>query len=72
MMNIGIRPTVGGTKKVIEVNIFDFDKSIYGQNIRVYVQYFLRDEIKFDGLEALKEQLASDKTNALKLLKKTN
>jgi len=69
MMNIGIRPTFGGTKKVIEVNIFDFDKSIYGQNIRIYLKYFLREEVKFNGLEALKEQLATDKTNALKLLK---
>src|SRR6185295_16094182 len=68
MMNIGIRPTVGGTKKVIEVNIFDFDKSIYERTIRIYVRYFLRNEIKFEDLEALKEQLFSDKTNALKLL----
>lgn len=70
MMNIGFRPTVGGTKKVIEVNIFDFDKSIYSQNIRVYVQYFLRDEIKFNGLETLKKQLAIDKMNALQILNK--
>ena len=70
MMNIGVRPTVGGTKKVIEVNIFDFDESVYDQHIRVYVQHFLRDEIKFNDLEALKEQLTTDKTNALKLLKK--
>src|SRR5450755_3747921 len=69
MMNIGVRPTVGGTKKVIEVNIFDFDKSIYDQTIRIYVSYFLRNEIKFNGLEALKEQLLADKTTALKLLK---
>ena len=68
MMNIGLRPTVGGTKKVIEVNIFDFDTSIYERTIRIYVRYFLRNEIKFKDLEALKEQLFSDKTNALKLL----
>lgn len=68
MMNIGFRPTVGGIKKIIEVNIFDFDQLIYNQSIRVYVKYFLRDEIKFDGLEALKKQLAIDKINALKLL----
>lgn len=68
MMNIGFRPTVGGIKKIIEVNIFDFDQLIYNQGIRVYVKYFLRDEIKFDGLEALKKQLAIDKINALKLL----
>jgi riboflavin kinase/FMN adenylyltransferase len=69
MMNIGMRPTVGGTKKVIEVNIFDFDASIYDRNIRVYLRYFLRTEKKFNGLEALKEQLLDDKTTALKLLK---
>ncbi len=70
MMNIGVRPTVGGTKKVIEVNIFDFDKSIYNQTIRVYINYFLRDEIKFNGLDALKEQLSIDKINSLQLLNK--
>ncbi len=70
MMNIGIRPTVGGTGRIIEVNIFDFDKSIYNRTIKVYVQHFLRKEIKFNGLEALKEQLALDKVNALRLLNK--
>jgi riboflavin kinase / FMN adenylyltransferase len=68
MMNIGVRPTVEGSKRAIEVNIFDFDTSIYGQTIRIYVHYFLRYEIKFNGLEALKEQLHADKINALKLL----
>ncbi|MEP6950993.1 MAG: riboflavin biosynthesis protein RibF, partial [Ginsengibacter sp.] len=68
MMNVGVRPTVEGTKKVIEVNIFDFDTSIYGRTIRIYVRYFLRYEIKFNSLEALKEQLHADKINALNLL----
>ena len=71
MMNIGIRPTMGGTKRVIEVNIFNFDKDIYGQNIRVYLKYFLRKELKFNRLEALKEQLAIDKINANKVFKKS-
>ncbi len=70
MMNIGVRPTIGGTKRVIEVNIFDFDKNIYGQNIRIYLKYFLRKELKFNGLDALKEQLAEDKINAMQLLTK--
>jgi riboflavin kinase / FMN adenylyltransferase len=70
MMSIGFRPTVGGTKWVIEVNIFDFDKSIYGNSIRVYVKYFLREEINFDSLEALKEQMALDKKESMFLLKK--
>ena len=68
MMNIGVRPTVGGTKKVIEVNIFDFNESIYDQTIRVYIHFYLRSEVKFNGLDALKEQLHADKTSALKLL----
>jgi riboflavin kinase/FMN adenylyltransferase len=68
MMNIGIRPTIGGRKKVIEVNIFDFEKVIYDETLRIYVRYFLRKEVKFNSLEALKEQLGDDKINALKLL----
>jgi len=68
MMNIGIRPTVDGTKRVIEVNIFDFNQDLYGKTLRVYVKSYLRGEIKFSGLEALKEQLAIDKISALKVL----
>ncbi len=67
MMNIGLRPTVDGTKRVIEVNIFDFDEDIYGETLRVYIKHYLRAEIKFTGLDALKEQLAKDKEAALKI-----
>ena len=69
MMNIGIRPTIGGTKQVIEVNIFDFDQSIYGKLIRVYVKNYLRPEVKFNGLDELKAKLAEDKKNAMQILK---
>ncbi|MFT3827755.1 MAG: bifunctional riboflavin kinase/FAD synthetase [Chitinophagaceae bacterium] len=68
MMNIGVRPTVDGTKRMIEVNIFDFDKDIYGETLRVYVKHYLRSEKKFNGLDALKAQLASDKVQAEKAL----
>jgi riboflavin kinase/FMN adenylyltransferase len=64
MMNIGFRPTVGGSKRMIEVNIFDFDRDVYGQTIKVFVKRFLRPEIKFSNLEALREQLALDKISA--------
>jgi riboflavin kinase/FMN adenylyltransferase len=64
MMNIGYRPTVDGTKKIIEVNIFDFDRDIYNKTVRVFVKKFLRSEIKFDSLDALKTQLALDKEKA--------
>ena len=65
MMNIGTRPTVDGTKSVIEVNIFDFDADIYGATVRVYLKKYLRGELKFSGLDALKAQLAADRINAI-------
>lgn len=65
MMNIGLRPTVDGTKRMIEVNIFDFDEDIYGQTLKVTLRVRLRDEVKFAGLEELKAQLAKDKEQAL-------
>ncbi len=64
MMNIGLRPTVDGKKKVIEVNIFDFDTDIYGQTLQVHLQHYLRGEVKFNGLDELKEQLKQDKISA--------
>ncbi len=68
MMNIGIRPTVDGTKRVTEVNIFDFDESIYGKNVQVSLKKRLRSEVKFNGLDALKEQLGKDKEDAINKL----
>ncbi len=68
MMNIGLRPTVDGKKRVIEVNIFDFDSDIYGQTLRIHVLQQLRSEVKFDGLEGLKAQLAKDKSAAIEAL----
>jgi riboflavin kinase / FMN adenylyltransferase len=68
MMNIGVRPTVGGTvKRVIEVNIFEFDADIYGQQLTVFIKTKLRDEVKFNGLEELKKQLAKDKEDSLRV-----
>ena len=68
MMSIGFRPTVDGKKRVIEVNIFDFDEEIYGQTLKVFVKKYLREEIKFDGLEALVKQIDQDKIESLKVL----
>ena len=66
MMSIGIRPTIGESKRTIEVNIFDFNKDIYGQKVRVYVKKYLREEKKFDGLEELRDAIANDKIETLK------
>jgi riboflavin kinase/FMN adenylyltransferase len=68
MMSIGIRPTIGGTNRVIEVNIFDFNQDIYGATVRVYIKKYLRSEVKFNGLEALIEQLGKDKEDTLRVL----
>lgn len=55
-------------KRVIEVNIFDFDKDIYDQVLKVFVKKYLRKEIKFDGLEPLIKQIDQDKIDSLKVL----
>ena len=65
MMNIGVRPTVDGLNRVIEVNLFDFAEDIYGETLQVTICHRLRSEQKFEGLEALKNQLAKDKENTL-------
>lgn len=68
MMSIGFRPTVNGKKRVVEVNLFDFDREIYGEIIRVDVKKYLRSEVKFNGLEELKMQLHKDKEESLSVL----
>jgi riboflavin kinase / FMN adenylyltransferase len=70
MLNIGFRPTVDKTGKFrsIEVNIFDFEEDIYNKPITICFEHWLRDEVKFDGIEMLVKQLNTDKENALKVL----
>lgn len=68
MMSIGFRPTVDGKKRVIEVNVFDFNKDIYGKSMRVYVKKFLRAEVKFNNLEDLVKQIDQDKIDSLQVL----
>ena len=65
MAYIGQRPTINGMTRNIEVNIFDFDREIYGQNIKMNFLAFLRHDVKFTGLEALKLQLQQDKEDTL-------
>ncbi|WP_153795900.1 bifunctional riboflavin kinase/FAD synthetase [Foetidibacter luteolus] len=65
MMSIGIRPTINGKNRVIEVNLFDFNSNIYGQTLRVYVKKYLREELKFNSLGELTAQLHKDKLDSL-------
>ena len=63
MCNIGCRPTVGeGNARTIETNIFDFDEDIYGLDMKISFVRKIRDEVKFDSLDALRGQLEKDRT----------
>ena len=66
--NIGIRPTLNLNQLTIEVNIFDFNEDIYGELLSILFIDRIRDEMKFAGLSALKEQIVKDKAAALVLL----
>ena len=68
MLNIGMRPTVGGLRQTIETNFFDFSEDIYHQHLQVELVARLRDEQKFPGLDALKEQLTKDQKLAQQVL----
>ena len=61
MMNIGVNPTFQTNKESIEIHFFDFNKIIYNKTIQVDLIARLREEQKFDSVEALKEQLQKDK-----------
>lgn len=70
MLNIGNNPTIHGKGRSVEVNIFDFNKDIYDQEATIYFIERLRDEVKFNGLDELKQQLAIDKIDSLRILNK--
>ncbi len=61
MLNIGTNPTFSNTERTIELNIFDFESDIYGENLEIDFYNRIRDEVKFDSSELLKEQLYKDK-----------
>lgn len=69
MLYIGNRPTINGTKQNIEVNIFDFNKDIYGESLTIYIHKLIRGDAKFSDLEALKNQLHLDQQASLAILK---
>ena len=66
--NIGTRPTVNGEGIRVEAHIFDFDKSIYGLSISLFLVQYLRNEQKFDSLESLKAQILIDAQQAQSLV----
>jgi len=58
--NLGTRPTVGSSTRLLEVHLFDFSGDLYGTNLEVSFHQYLRPEMKFPSLEALREQISKD------------
>lgn len=68
MLNIGKRPTVNGKERRIELHIFDFNTNIYGKNVKISLITKIRDEIKFNNLNQLKDQLKKDEIKSINIL----
>ena len=68
MANIGIRPTLDQHELTVEVNIFEFEGEIYGQELVLHFIDRIRDEKKFNSLNELKEQIARDKIQVTEIL----
>ncbi|HEU0065466.1 MAG TPA: bifunctional riboflavin kinase/FAD synthetase [Flavisolibacter sp.] len=68
MLSIGNRPTLSGSPVLVEVNIFDWNKEIYGETIRITVSAYLRKQEKYPDLKSLEIQLQRDKESSLKIL----
>ena len=64
IMNIGNRPTIEGKNQTVEVHIFDFEQDIYDKTLKIIFKSFIRNEQKFESLQALKIQLEHDKREA--------
>jgi riboflavin kinase/FMN adenylyltransferase len=58
--NIGFNPTFGGKKFLMETHILDFSGNLYGKEVVIYFHKRIRDEMKFSGIDELKERIAKD------------
>lgn len=67
MMNIGMRPTVDGKTKTIEVHFFEFNENLYEQSLTIEILHKIREEQKFDSLDELQNQLEKDKNKCIEL-----
>ncbi|WP_304619024.1 bifunctional riboflavin kinase/FAD synthetase [Paracoccus sediminilitoris] len=66
--SLGVRPMFGRNEPNLEVHLFDFDGDLYGQHLSVALVDFLRDEARFDGIQALIDQIAQDASDARAIL----
>jgi riboflavin kinase / FMN adenylyltransferase len=70
--SLGTRPTVDGIEPLLEAHVFDFSGDLYGRAIEVEFVAKLRDEVKFDSLDAMMVQMKVDGARARDLLSKVN
>ncbi len=70
--SLGTRPTVDGIEPLLEVHVFDFAGDLYGRAIEVEFVAKLRDEVKFDSLDAMTMQMKVDAARARDLLSKVD
>ena len=66
--SLGIRPTFDPPTELLETHLLDFNSDLYGQKIEVALHAFIRDERKFDSVDALVEEMKRDEAKARKLL----
>ena len=67
--NVGVRPTVGGSERVLEIHIFDYSGDCYGRDLEVKFVRFLRREHKFSSIDDLRAQIGRDAAEARRILK---
>jgi len=66
--NLGVRPTFDPPEELLEAHLFDFDDDLYERKIEVALHAFMREEKKFDGIEALIGEMRNDEAAARRLL----
>jgi riboflavin kinase/FMN adenylyltransferase len=66
--SLGVRPTFDPPQELLEAHLLDFDGDLYGRRIEVALHGFIRDEKKFDGIDALVAEMRDDEAQARKLL----
>ena len=71
MTNVGVRPSVDGTKRLLETHLFGFKGLLYGRQLRVELYDKIRDEKKFSSVEELREQIEKDSNKIKGLMAKS-
>ncbi|MEK9684818.1 MAG: bifunctional riboflavin kinase/FAD synthetase [Rhodospirillaceae bacterium] len=68
VVNIGKRPTFAGEDVTIEAHLFDVDRDLYGKNMRLVLAHYIRPEIKFESMDAIRSQIQKDSRGARAIL----